>query len=326
MLAAPQPAATGHGGAPGGTDTDLLPTDNRSSAIHVKAESALQPTESPSDGRNTLRALAWTPSSDEASSAAASTIVLLHGLGDGANIWRPMMASWKTPLPVLALDLPGHGGSPWLSSAPYEIRTLARHVAEALGERRLHRPVLVGHSLGARIAVELVSGQAITPAATILVDMNAGDNEAVRQAVRAHLDVLLAGAPSLTALEQLLLARLPLADHWAVSTVVRASAVEAGGRWRIPLDPAVIGLVAPSRSQSEVWQRLADIRGPAALIRGAFSGVLDRRTADRIAQVLPWRPPIIETVDDAGHAIPLEQPAFLARSIEKCLRSWRIVT
>lgn len=305
-------------------DTDLLATDNRSGAIHLKAESALQPAESPSDGHNTLRALSWTPSSAEVSSAAP-TIVLLHGLGDGANIWRPMMASWKTPLPVLALDLPGHGGSPWLGSAPYEIRTLARRVAEALAEQGLHRPVLVGHSLGARIAVELASTQAIDPAATILVDMNAGDSDAVRQAVRAHLDVLMEGAPSLAALEQLLLARLPLADHWAVSTVVRASAVEAGGRWRMPLDPAVIGLVAPSQGQSEIWRHLAGIRGPAALIRGAFSGVMDRRMAARIAQTLPWRPAIVETVDDAGHAIPLEQPAFLARSIEKCLRGWRIV-
>jgi pimeloyl-ACP methyl ester carboxylesterase len=80
-------------------------------------------------------------------------LVLLHGLTFDHAMWRPALAAVRETEPgrqVLALDLPGHGGSPaWPS---YDIGSVAAAVHEAVAEARLRSPVLVGHSIGALIA------------------------------------------------------------------------------------------------------------------------------------------------------------------------------
>jgi pimeloyl-ACP methyl ester carboxylesterase len=266
-----------------------------------------QPREFPSDGRASLRALAWSPPTVP-SDAMAPVIVLLHGLGDGADIWRPMMAAWRMPLSVVAFDLPGHGRSPWLGEAHYDVPGLADRVAKALAAQGIHRPVLVGHSLGARI----------------LVDVSGRDGDETTSAVAAHLEALMVGAPTLEGLVKLVGDRLPLADPQAFAMAVPPMATEADGSWRMALDPAIRQLLAPARNPEEIWHLLSRLQGPAAVVRGVYSAVMDRRMAVRIAEIIPWRPTFIETVDGAGHAVPLEQPALLARAVEKCLRGWRV--
>jgi pimeloyl-ACP methyl ester carboxylesterase len=289
-----------------------------------------QPSEFPPDSGVSLRTLAWSPGQvfapprHDAPISSSPTVILLHGLGDGADIWRPMMAAWKTPLTVIAFDLPGHGGSPSLAPAEYQVSRLADLVAEALAQQGIVRPVLVGHSLGARIAVELAARATLNPRGTILVDMSGQDSSETNRAVAAHLDALMAGAPTLEGLVRLVGDRLPLADPQAVAMVVPAMATSAEGRWLMARDPAIKHLLAPSRHPEEIWSRLARLQGPAAVVRGAYSAVMDRRMAARIVEAIPWRPVLIETIDKAGHAIPLEQPVLLARAIEKSLRGWRV--
>src|SRR5579875_3699841 len=80
-------------------------------------------------------------------------LVLLHGLTFDHTMWRPVLAAVHETDPgrqALALDLPGHGGSPpW---PRYGIDSLAAAVHEAVTEARLRDPVVVGHSMGAMIA------------------------------------------------------------------------------------------------------------------------------------------------------------------------------
>jgi pimeloyl-ACP methyl ester carboxylesterase len=289
-----------------------------------------QPNEFLPDSGISLRALAWShghvhvPPRHDAPILSSPTVVLLHGLGDGADIWRPMMAAWKIPLTVIAFDLPGHGRSPWLVPTGYHVSRLADLVAEALAQHGIVRPVLVGHSLGARIAGELAARATLNARGTILVDMSGQDSSETNRAVAAHLDALMAGAPTLEGLVRLVGDRLPLADPQAVAMAVPAMATSAEGRWRMARDPAIKHLLAPSRHPEEIWSLLARLQGPAAIVRGAYSAVMDRRMAVRIAEAVPWRPVLIETVDKAGHAVPLEQPVLLARAIEKSLRGWRV--
>ena len=80
-------------------------------------------------------------------------LVLVHGFGADLNIWRPLVASLTTTRPILAVDLPGHGGTSALP-AP-SLTALADAVAEALAAEDLSAVDLVGHSLGAAVATEV---------------------------------------------------------------------------------------------------------------------------------------------------------------------------
>ena len=89
----------------------------------------------------------------ERGDAAAPPVVLIHGWGCSAYIFRENMpALARAGFRAIAFDLKGHG----LSDKPqdkseYTIDALVDHVAEVLDALALERPVFVGHSLGASL-------------------------------------------------------------------------------------------------------------------------------------------------------------------------------
>jgi pimeloyl-ACP methyl ester carboxylesterase len=78
-------------------------------------------------------------------------VVALHG-------WARTRADWSSTLQgmdALAIDLPGHGATPAPEDAWGSLE-YAEWLAEILDGLR-HRPVLVGHSFGGRVAVQLAA-------------------------------------------------------------------------------------------------------------------------------------------------------------------------
>lgn len=77
-------------------------------------------------------------------------IVLLHGFGADLNSWRPMLAAGPVDAPLLAIDLPGHGGSPRLT--PSNLDAIASDVEATLAALDVGPLLLVGHSFGGAVA------------------------------------------------------------------------------------------------------------------------------------------------------------------------------
>jgi len=80
-------------------------------------------------------------------------LVLLHGPAFDRSMWQPALAELCVADPgrqALALDLPGHGGSPPLRG--YDIESVLAAVHEAVSWTRLDAPVVVGHAMAAVIA------------------------------------------------------------------------------------------------------------------------------------------------------------------------------
>jgi pimeloyl-ACP methyl ester carboxylesterase len=276
-----------------------------------------------------LRTLAWTSRHAAASGqrdlmTASPVIVLLHGLGDTADVWRSMMASWSAPALVLAFDLPGHGRSPPLAPEAYCVSQLADHVARALAEYGINHPVLIGHSLGARICVELAMRPATRALGTVLVDMGVGSSDSVGTAIADHIDAIAAGSASIRGLIDVFRERLPLADIEALEAVVPDMATATAECWRVPLDLAIKRLLEAPADPNEIWRVLSRLSGPVGIVRGVYSAVLAGRTAERMAAVIPWQPVASHVIEMAGHAIPLEQPERLAHTTATCLTAWGI--
>lgn len=100
-----------------------------------------------------LRELAGLAVEDHGATDDRPPLVLLHGLTFNRMMWGPALAALRVVDPgrrVLAVDLPGHGGSsPWPS---YDVARVAEGVHRAVTEAQLERPVVVGHSLAAIVA------------------------------------------------------------------------------------------------------------------------------------------------------------------------------
>jgi pimeloyl-ACP methyl ester carboxylesterase len=83
-------------------------------------------------------------------------VVLLHGLGGTKTTWLPLMAGLGTSRRVIVPDLPGHGESE-KPRGEYSPRFYARVIRGLLDRLEVDRAVLVGNSLGGRIALELAA-------------------------------------------------------------------------------------------------------------------------------------------------------------------------
>ncbi len=103
---------------------------------------------------------------------------LLHGFAGDPSVWDEVLAAWPTASAPERVALPGHGGGLVQRGWAANVAALAADVAD--------RDIVVGYSLGARLALGLLAAGACARA--VLVSVNPGlpaDAEAERAARRA---------------------------------------------------------------------------------------------------------------------------------------------
>lgn len=113
----------------------------------------------------------------------ATPVVFIHGFGGDLNNWLFNMDALGADRPVIAFDLPGHGGSA-LHLPGTSVTDLAAFFGECLQTWGVGRAHFVGHSLGAAIASRFANGHPDYVASLTLVNpAGLGDEIAV-----AYLD------------------------------------------------------------------------------------------------------------------------------------------
>ncbi|MEX0802350.1 MAG: alpha/beta fold hydrolase, partial [Candidatus Binatia bacterium] len=84
-------------------------------------------------------------------------VILIHGTGLLARLWEPMAREIAPRVgPVYAFDLRGHG----LSDKPargYRWELFAEDIAAAIDQLKLMHPIVIGHSMGATVAMILAA-------------------------------------------------------------------------------------------------------------------------------------------------------------------------
>ncbi len=96
-------------------------------------------------------------------------IVLLHGGASDSRDWLGTMAALSSQYSLYALDLIGYGesGNP---KGGYYLSDFAKFTLEFINALHLDRPVLVGHSLGGRVALEIALRYPETASKLVLID------------------------------------------------------------------------------------------------------------------------------------------------------------
>jgi pimeloyl-ACP methyl ester carboxylesterase len=87
---------------------------------------------------------------------SGATIVFLHGIAADYRVWNQTIQLLDGSARLIALDLLGCGESPEPDYLGYSLQDQARSVIHTLKSLRLKQPViLVGHSLGSLVAIEI---------------------------------------------------------------------------------------------------------------------------------------------------------------------------
>jgi pimeloyl-ACP methyl ester carboxylesterase len=265
----------------------------------------------------TLHALEW--------SREGTPLLFLHGFSNDAHVWDLIAPVIAPHYRVLAFDQRGHGDSDRDPEGRYDHETMARDVNAALESLGIARVVIVGHSMGGRVAMRFAGLFPEKLAGLVVVD-SAPDLDA-RGTTRISLDVqqqdwsfgsvaeyerVLQRQYAVTKPE--LLAKL--AVHWTRR--------REDGRYELKLDPGfmkarqgVTAEAAKAWSEQEakhLWAALAGLPCPALVVRGAASDVMSAEVADKMVDdVIPKA--VLETIARAGHSVMLDNPEAFEKAL-----------
>lgn len=243
-----------------------------------------------------------------AQTRAWPALVLLHGITDSGLCWPRVVKALAAEYDMILPDARGHG----LSDKPATGYAPQDHAADVAGLIRslgLHRPVVIGHSMGAAVAAVLAALYPELAAAVILEDppfrnTTAGETIEQRAAAAEEWRKQIVERQTHTAAE-IIAMRKAEQPRWAD---------EEFPDWAVAkqqVSPAVVGFVAAERIP---WQDVARrIACPALLITAdpAEGAIVTPEVAAEALSLMP-RGRVVH-IATAGHNIRRDQfDAYMA--------------
>lgn len=230
-------------------------------------------------------------------------VVLIHGLGLSGAIWNRVRDSFGPGYRLVLVDLRGAGGTRELVQRELSLEQWATDLGALLAALEIERPVLVGHSLGASVALKYALERPDDVRALVLIGADANlSNLAPR---------MLASAERIEAMGM----EAWVAEYWSANPPFSAASLQR--------DPEILeeyrSLLLRNDAADYVRQcraiaaaeslgdRLGQVKQPAlVLIGGSDDRTLPehgRRLASDLADAR-----VVELAD-VGHTVPLEAPA-----------------
>jgi len=230
-------------------------------------------------------------------------ILFVHGAGSNGHTWHRQIDAFGGRHSPIALDLPGHGRSAGVEG----LRTIQDYtdfIAAFLDALKIKAAVILGHSMGGAIAMDL----------------------ALRHAARVEAMILSCTAPKfniaadrIEALRAITMGRAPQAfntDGYSPRTVKENfDVVREGWMEQIKTDPRVHYTDIVACSQIDLRDAIEKIAKPALVIAGADDQGTTPADAEFVASKI--RGATCKIIADAGHYIPRERPAEYNAAIEQ---------
>jgi pimeloyl-ACP methyl ester carboxylesterase len=248
---------------------------------------------------------------------AGPPLVFLHGVTGRWQTWLPVLAAFWADWRVYALDHRGHGRSGHVRDG-YRIVDYAADTIEFL-QQQVERPaVLIGHSLGAMIAIAVAAEAPDLVRAAVLEDppIGAFSDQPMRERAEypgfiATRDLARAGLPR-ERLFAMLAERQPDVD---------AAMLGARTLSLSQMDPDVLTLIVDERAREgyDPLAGLARIACPVLLQQGnvTLGAALEDERAAKARGLLAMG--TFERFDNVGHGIHSEQPFAFCRSVREFL-------
>lgn len=239
------------------------------------------------------------------------TVLFLHGLSGVSEVWGPTVANLPTDMRYVALDQRGHGQSPSSPELKYTPGSFVSDTVQAINA--LGGPVhLVGHSMGARIAMLVAARRPELTRSVAIVDIgpeaSKSNIEATTRGIRSRPDHFISKAAALAFAFR---SRQPTPDDEAIFLARLRQEKDGKLTWLSPVE-TLVACVSSQRNQS-YWRDWKAISGPGLYVHGGTSNEVTVFIADKMRAMNP-RLGFIR-LDGVGHNIPLIAPALLAAEL-----------
>jgi magnesium chelatase accessory protein len=94
-------------------------------------------------------------------------LLMLHGTGAATHSWRDLMPMLAAKFTVIAPDLPGHG---FTGAGSKTLPAMANAVAKLLAALELEPDIIIGHSAGAAVGIQMILSGTTKPNALIALN------------------------------------------------------------------------------------------------------------------------------------------------------------
>ncbi len=238
-------------------------------------------------------------------------LIVIHGfLGMGDN-WKSLGKKWaNNGYRVHLLDMRNHGRSFHDDTFNYQVMT--QDVKDYLKDQRIEDCILIGHSMGGKVAMQLATSKPELVTKLIVVDI------APRYYPRHHDSILNA----LSLLEDHQLTSRKEADHLLSDKIdevgIRQFLLKNLYRTDENELKLRLNLKAIQENLDEIGQGLADelvYKGPVLFIKGEISDYIRDSDGKKIFHHFPRAR--VQIIENAGHWVHAEQPDAFYEEVDK---------
>jgi pimeloyl-ACP methyl ester carboxylesterase len=257
----------------------------------------------------------------------APPLVALHGWLDNAGSFARLAPLLAARFRVIALELPGHGGSDHLPpGASYHYMDYVQAVIHAVDALSLDRYILLGHSLGAGVVSLVAAAQPERIERLLLIEGLGPLGDDGSHTLKRFRDAFAprgdAAKPLrvFRSIEQAVSARSMVSGLPAelARPIVERGLIETDGGWRWRSDPRLTRPSPTRLAESQVHGLLRGITAPTALL------LAQPATSYLPAGPMQERAECVRRIAvshlDGGHHLHLQHPAEVRAWIESSMR------
>ncbi|MFW8634759.1 alpha/beta fold hydrolase [Cribrihabitans pelagius] len=234
-------------------------------------------------------------------------VVLIHGVGMQSAAWAPQIEALSPAHAVIAVDMPGHGGSAPLPAGA-ELPDYVAWLHEVLHALDLGPVSLAGHSMGALIAAGYAVSHPGNVSRVALLNGVFQRSAGARQAVEARAAEIRAGSFDL---------ETPLA-RWFGGSAADQQARAQVAEWLSAANPAgyAAAYTAFARGDSTYAEGFGGIRCPLLALTGDGDPNSTPAMAQMMAEAAPRGRAVV--IEGHRHMVNLTAPA----AVNAALREW----
>ncbi|MDC9604521.1 esterase [Xenorhabdus griffiniae] len=238
---------------------------------------------------------------------SSTPIVLIHGLFGDLNNLGVLGRELQQHYPVIQIDVRNHGISPRMENMDY--RDMAQDVLALLDELTVSKAIIIGHSMGGKIAMSMTAIAPERIEKIVVIDM-----APVAYLVRRHDSIF-------TALNKVVAAGVQ--TRQAAADIMRQDIQEEGvipfllksfhqGEWKFNLP-----VLQKEYEKIIGWETIPAWHNPALFIRGGNSDYINEEYREEIISQFPQATAWV--VAGCGHWVHAEKPEAVLRAIHRFL-------
>lgn len=252
-------------------------------------------------------------------------MILIPGLACTGEVWNDTVAHFRDRYECHVLTLAGFGGTPARSGDAPVLATVREELAAYIRERHLDQPLVIGHSLGGFLALDLATHHPELPGRLVIVDslpfimgiMGPGATLADAKQMAT------ATASSFAQMDRETYARMIRQGPNGSTMAAKDADLDRIIGWGTASDGATVGRAMTEMYTTDLRADLAKIKAPT-LVLAAWVGYapysshafIEKTYGEQYAGLKGTK---LEITDTARHFIMLDEPEWLHRQVENFL-------